>query len=142
MDGAGATALEVGGPNGLEALERLQNVVRRVADQWRPATAQESFEIVRRRLFEEPDAAAQRDIAAVARQFVTYYATHLGEFPREAADMDYERRIRNAYPIHPELFDRLYEDWSTLERFQRTRGVLRLMSAVVHALWKAQDSGP
>ena len=36
--------------------------------------------------------------------------------------------IKAAYPIHPELFDRLYEDWSTLERFQRTRGVLRLMA--------------
>lgn len=141
-EGSGATTLEVGGQNGLEALARLQNVVRRVADQWRPATAEESFEIVRRRLFEEPDAAAQRDIAAVARQFVTFYATHRGEFPREAGEMDYERRIRDAYPIHPELFDRLYQDWSTLERFQRTRGVLRLMSAVVHALWKAQDSGP
>ena len=34
-----------------------------------------------------------------------------------------------AYPIHPELFDRLYSDWSSLDRFQRTRGVLRLMAA-------------
>jgi len=45
-----------------------------------------------------------------------------------------------AYPIHPELFDRLYSDWSTLERFQRTRGVLRLMAAVVHELWVGEDS--
>jgi len=30
--------------------------------------------------------------------------------------------------IHPELFARLYEDWSTLEGFQRTRGVLRLIA--------------
>src|SRR5205807_6145987 len=28
------------------------------------------------------------------------------------------------------------------ERFQRTRGVLRLMSTVVHALWAAGDAGP
>lgn len=140
-DGA-HTSLEVGGENGVEALKRLQNVVRRVADQWRPATAHESFEIVRRRLFEEPDAAARTDIAAVARQFSQFYSQHSGEFPREALQTDYERRIKDSYPIHPELFDRLYEDWSTLERFQRTRGVLRLMSAVVHALWAAQDSGP
>jgi len=65
---SGGSALEVGGPNGQEALQRLQNVVRRVADQWRPASAQESFEIVRRRLFVEPDAAALADISAVARQ--------------------------------------------------------------------------
>jgi len=139
---SGGSALEVGGPNGQEALERLQNVVRRVADQWRPASAQESFEIVRRRLFVEPDAAALADISAVARQFVNFYTQHVGEFPRDCSDISYEARIRAAYPIHPELFDRLYEDWSTLERFQRTRGVLRLMSAVVHALWKSQDAGP
>lgn len=139
---SGGSALEVGGPNGQEALQRLQNVVRRVADQWRPASAQESFEIVRRRLFVEPNAAALSDISAVARQFVNFYTQHIGEFPRECSEISYEARIRAAYPIHPELFDRLYEDWSTLERFQRTRGVLRLMSAVVHSLWAAQDASP
>jgi Swt1-like HEPN/Protein of unknown function (DUF499) len=140
--GAGGSAIEVGGPNGQEALQRLQNVVRRVADQWRPASSQESFEIVRRRLFVEPSAAATADIAAVARQFTQFYARHIGEFPREVSEPAYEARIKAAYPLHPELFDRLYEDWSTLERFQRTRGVLRLMSAVVHALWVAQDASP
>lgn len=139
---SGSSDLEVGGPNGQEALRRLQNVVRRVADQWRHASAQESFEIVRRRLFVEPDAEARRDISAVARQFVEFYAEHRGEFPRECAEVAYEARIKAAYPIHPELFDRLYEDWSTLERFQRTRGVLRLMSTVIHALWSAGDAGP
>lgn len=140
--GAGGSAIEVGGPNGQEALQRLQNVVRRVADPWRPASSQESFEIVRRRLFVEPTAAAAAEIAAVARQFTIFYANHIGEFPREVSHPEYEARIRAAYPLHPELFDRLYEDWSTLDRFQRTRGVLRLMSAVVHALWMAQDASP
>lgn len=46
--------------------------------QWRPASAHESFEIVRRRLFQEPDADARRDIAAVARAFVEFY----GQAPR------------------------------------------------------------
>lgn len=141
-EGHSGSDLEVGGAHGLEALRRLQNVVRRVADQWRPASAYESFEIVRRRLFVEPGADARRDISAVARQFVQFYMEHRGEFPRECGEPSYEERIKAAYPIHPELFDRLYHDWSTLERFQRTRGVLRLMSAVVHALWAADDAGP
>lgn len=140
-DGAGS-ALEVGGPNGRTALERLQHVVGRAADDWRPASAAESFEIVKRRLFEEPDAAARTDIAAVARQYAQFYQDHTGTFPRETTQPAYEERIRVAYPIHPELFDRLYEDWSTLEKFQRTRGVLRLMSTVIHALWSAGDAAP
>jgi hypothetical protein len=78
----------------------------------------------------------------VARQFTQFYARHAGEFPREVSDMAYETRIKAAYPLHPELFDRLYEDWSTLERFQMTRGVLRLMSSVVHTLWVSQDASP
>lgn len=142
-ESAGA-AIEVGGPNGQEALQRLQNVVRRVADQWRPASSRESFEIVRRRLFREPTAPALAEISAVARQFGQFYLKHTGEFPRDvtADPVRYEQRIKAAYPIHPELFDRLYEDWSTLERFQRTRGVLRLVSSVVHVLWMTQDASP
>lgn len=139
---SGGSGLEVGGPNGQAALERLQNVVRRIAEPWQPADAQESFEIVRRRLFSEPNAATLADISVVARQYREFYARHPGEFPREAGHPAYEDRIKRAYPIHPELFDRLYQDWSTLERFQRTRGVLRLMSTVVHALWTAQDAAP
>jgi len=140
--GTMGSALEVGGVNGQAALDRLQNVIRRVARQWQPARAHESFEIVRRRLFEEPDAKAKAEIAAIARQFWKFYNDHKGEFPRECSETSYEKRIIDAYPIHPELFDRLYEDWSTLDRFQRTRGVLRLMSTVIHRLWIAQDAGP
>jgi len=136
----GGSDIEVGGLNGREALARLQQVIRRVADQWRPATPRESFEIVRRRLFEGPDAAARADIDVVARTFTEFYVRHRGEFPTGVAELAYEERIKAAYPIHPELFDRLYEDWSTLQRFQRTRGVLRLMSAVIYALWQDDPS--
>lgn len=138
----GASSIEVGGAHGLEALQRLQNVVRRVAQQWRPAQGDEAFEIVKRRLFDEPDGDARADIAAVARKFMEFYTQHRGEFPSECSHPEYENRIRSSYPIHPELFDRLYQDWSTLERFQRTRGVLRLMSSVVHVLWQSGDAAP
>lgn len=135
-------AEEVGGVHGLEALRRLQNVVRRVADQWRPASPNEAYHIVRQRLFVAPDADALASINATARGFVEMYHRYADEFPREARDGNYEDRIRQTYPIHPELFDRLYEDWSSLERFQRTRGVLRLMNTVIHALWVGEDQSP
>jgi predicted AAA+ superfamily ATPase len=141
-DQPAASDLEVGGAHGLAALQRLQNVVSRVAQNWTPASSTESFEIVRRRLFQAPDAAAQRKIDATAKAFVDYYRKSIGELPAETREPSYESRIRDAYPIHPELFDRLYGDWSTLEKFQRTRGVLRLMSAVVHALFAAGDDSP
>jgi predicted AAA+ superfamily ATPase len=135
-------AEEVGGAHGLEALKRLQNVVRRVADQWRPASADEAYHIVRQRLFVAADAEALAAIGATARAYVELYRKHSGDFPRESHDPAYEERIKRTYPIHPEVFDRLYEDWSSLERFQRTRGVLRLMNKIIHALWVGADQSP
>lgn len=135
---------EVGGVGGLEALKRLRHVVQRLDSPWRPATSEESFNIVRRRLFEPfVDGEAYRARNATAKGFVDFYRRDQGaEFPSECRDPAYEDRIKNAYPIHPELFARLYEDWSTLEKFQRTRGVLRLMAKVIHELWEAGDQAP
>ena len=140
---AQADDVEVGGARGREALDRLRNVVGRIESSWRPASAEEGFEIVRRRLFEpfvEPAQFKDRDV--VARAFADFYRTQHQEFPPECRDANYEKRLRAAYPIHPEVFDRLYTDWSTLVKFQRTRGVLRLMAAVIHSLWEKGDRNP
>ena len=140
---AQADDVEVGGQRGREALDRLRNVVGRVESSWRPASAEESFEIVRRRLFEPlADQAQFKDRDVVARAFAELYRTQHQEFPPECHDADYEKRIKAAYPIHPEIFDRLYTDWSTLVKFQRTRGVLRLMATVIHSLWEKGDKNP
>ena len=142
-DAARSDDIEVGGIRGREALERLRNVVGRLESSWRPATAEESFEIVRRRLFEPldgPEAFKWRDLTV--RAFADFYRKNASEFPPECAQADYERRLKAAYPIHPEVFDQLYGAWSTLVKFQRTRGVLRLMAAVVHSLWVNDDRSP
>src|SRR5205814_407937 len=138
-----ADNVEVGGQRGQEALARLRNVIGRLESSWTPASAEEGFEIVRRRLFEPLVEQAQfvaRDI--VARAFYDFYRAQHQEFPPECRAADYEKRLKAAYPIHPEIFDRLYTDWSTLVKFQRTRGVLRLMAAVIHSLWAKQDKNP
>lgn len=138
----GVSDEEVGGSRGREAVARLRNVFQRIASQWRPANAEESYEIVRRRLFEaitEKSAFTQRDL--VVRAFADHYAKHSGEFPSECREGDYLRKMQLAYPVHPEVFERLYQDWSGLVRFQRTRGVLRLMASVIHHLWESGDQG-
>jgi predicted AAA+ superfamily ATPase len=134
---------EVGGIMGRTALARLRHVIGRLESSWRPATSEEGFEIVRRRLFEPMGDAEQfkkRDV--VARGFADFYRAARQEFPPECADADYEKRMKSSYPIHPEVFDRLYSDWSTLLKFQRTRGVLRLMAKVIHDLWEKGDRSP
>lgn len=135
-----ASRNEIGGEAGDEALQQMKNVLGRMDSPWRPATAEEGFEIVRRRLFEPiTDPAKSRARDAVAKAFSELYRSNAQEFPAACREGDYERRIVAAYPIHPELFDRLYNDWSTLDRFQRTRGVLRLMAKAIHVLWARED---
>jgi predicted AAA+ superfamily ATPase len=66
---------------------------------------------VRLRLFEPlADEAQFKNRDVVARTFSELYRTQQQEFPPECRDADYEKRIKAAYPIHPEIFDRLYTD--------------------------------
>ena len=134
-----ASDIEVGGDRGRTALERLKNVVTRTAAQWQPASPDESFEIVRRRLFDPipPERARVRD--GVIRAFSEMYRGRAGDFPSGVAEAEYRRRMELSYPIHPELFDRLFGDWSALDKFQRTRGVLRLMALAISQLWQRGD---
>ena len=77
-----AEDVEVGGERGRAALDRLRNAIGRVETSWRPASAEEGFEIVRRRLFEpivEQSQFVARD--TVARTFYDFYQTQQQEFP-------------------------------------------------------------
>ncbi len=129
--------IEIGERGGIEALERIENTFGRLEAIWKPVKATEGFEIVRRRLFTSVSDELARDEAC--RAFSRMYDENHMDFPKECREGDYLDRLRAAYPIHPELFDRLYGDWSSLEHFQRTRGVLRLMAAVIHELWLRED---
>jgi uncharacterized protein len=134
-----ASQIEVGGEGGQEALARLKQTFARVESPWRPASQEESYEIVRRRLFKEipGDKFHHRD--NTLKQFTKLYRENSNDFPQGCADEDYRRKFEKAFPIHPELFDQLYTSWGALEKFQRTRGVLRLMAQVIHELWMNND---
>ena len=133
--------IEVGedGSGGQQALAAIEHTFGRVEMIWKPVAANEGFEIVRRRLFLNCNDEAGRD--AVCRAFSNMYRENSADFPSEAKEVDYLTRLRSCYPIHPEIFDRLYEDWATVEKFQKTRGVLQLMATVVHNLWMNNDAG-
>ena len=126
--------LEAGSQHGAAALRALEKTFGRVQALWKPVATEEAFEIVRRRLFE-----AVRDGAAreeVCRAFAAAYVAEGAKLPGETQEARYLDRLLQAYPIHPEVFDRLYEDWTTIDGFQRTRGVLKLMAKVIYRLWK------
>lgn len=132
--------IEIGGTAGQQALEVIEHTFGRMESVWKPVAANEGFEVVRRRLFldcKDPEAREQ-----VCNRFSQMYMENAADFPYEAKEVEYRERMVSCYPIHPEIFDRLYEDWATLDKFQRTRGVLRFMAAVIHELWMGRDASP
>ncbi|MEN8130516.1 MAG: DUF499 domain-containing protein [Pseudomonadota bacterium] len=129
--------LEVGGSMGRRTLNSLEKYFARVESVWKPVAAEEAFEIVRRRLFDTVGESSELD--KVCKSFADFYREHSDKFPLDAQSSHYQERLRQSYPIHPEIFDRLYEDWSTLEKFQRTRGVLQYMAIVIHRLWNSDN---
>lgn len=132
--------LEIGGEAGKIALDSIEHTFGRMESIWKPVAANEGFEVVRRRLFLNCKNTTQRDM--VCEAYSKMYNDDPADFPIESRELDYITRMKSCYPIHPEVFDRLYEDWATLEHFQKTRGVLRLMASVIHDLWMKNDNSP
>jgi uncharacterized protein len=129
--------VEPGSARGVRALKALEKTFGRIQALWKPVGTEEAFEIVRRRLFETIKDIPARN--AVCRAFADTYRQEGAKLPSDTQEGRYFDRLTQAYPIYPEVFDRLYEDWTTLEGFQRTRGVLKLMAKVISRLWKADN---
>ena len=62
--------------------------------------------------------------------------------PAETREAAYEEQMRRAYPLHPEVLRRFSGDWSVLDKFQRTRGVLKIMANAIYALWSGESTAP
>ncbi|TAE90777.1 MAG: ATP-binding protein [Verrucomicrobia bacterium] len=125
---------QAGGPRGVSALMALEAVFNRVQALWKTVAPEEAFEIVRRRLFEQIKDAKARDV--VCRAFADAYVEEGAKVPQETQEARYYDRMVQSYPIHPEVFAQLYEEWTTIEGFQRTRGVLKLMAKTIFRLWQ------
>ena len=131
---------EAGGERGQRALETLERLFGRIEAVWEPLAVNEAFEVVSRRLFGEVTDPLERDRTCQA--FGRLYTQNRRNYPAGAGEPTYLQRLMACYPVHPEIFDRLYSDWSSLAQFQRTRGVLRMMAACVSYLYRNNDSNP
>jgi len=129
---------QAGGPRGVAALKALEAVFNRVQALWKTVSPEEAFEIVRRRLFEQIRDETARD--QVCRAFADAYIAEGAKLPQETQESRYFDRMIQSYPIHPEVFAQLYEQWTTIDGFQRTRGVLKLMAKVIYRLWQDNNN--
>lgn len=133
---------EAGGEKGKAALLRLEKIFGRVQSPWLPASGDETYEIIRRRLFQPLDSEGEKAREETVKAFHALYKNNKAEFPAAASEPRYLELLRLAYPIHPELFERLSKDWASLPNFQRTRGVLQFMASVIGVLWHERAADP
>lgn len=128
---------EVGDELGRQVLKQVEHYFGRIEFVWESATPVEGYEIVRRRLFKTCNDNQAREETCSA--FFSMYINNANDFPNESRQNNYREKLLACYPIHPKLFDYLYDKWTSLEGFQKTRGVLRLMANVIHFLWSQND---
>ncbi|MDQ3256371.1 MAG: ATP-binding protein, partial [Acidobacteriota bacterium] len=98
----------------------------------------ETSEIIRRRLFEWDSAAIDgsgkvmlpREAVQTCNEYADWVVEHRQQLPA-LFDIDNARQVfASTYPFHPMVLSVFERKWQSLPRFQRTRGILRLL-----ALW-------
>ena len=116
---------------GAEQLFRqLGHVAGRVEGIYTPVQEHEIARVIRQRLFSD----FNRKRANEAIQDFMDYAEMESILPPETEPSEYRKQFEAAYPFQPEAIDVLYQRWGSFPSFQRTRGVLRLLSLVIHSL--------
>lgn len=131
---------QAGGEVGMTVLGELEDILKRIDAVSIPLEVDNAFEVVRRRLFGPLIDEKERDQTCEAFQRV--YQKARREYPDNVSEQDYLNRMKACYPIHPEIFDRLFQDWAVIPGFQRTRGVLRIMATCISRLYQQQDASP
>lgn len=104
-----------------------------------PVEKQDVAEVLRRRFF-TPESLRDREIF---RQHVLAALKGIVEVDEQTARQksDAEERFLGSFPFHPDLTEVLYSKWTALDRFQRTRGVLRMFALALREAEK-WDSAP
>lgn len=123
---------------GQEILNSLETRIVRVGTSVKPVDDEEIFEVVRRRLFESIQ--FPEEINNVAQRYQRMYHNRRTDLPANCDNAAYTARIKKSYPFHPELIDIFRLRWGNDSRFQRTRGVLRLLASIVQNLWKQRNT--
>jgi len=125
---------------GRELQSDLYDIFNRLKEEVvEPVTKDDAAEVLRRRFF-TPESIKDRDAfkphVIAALQGIKDIDEHTRKHGQAAED-----ELLNSYPFHPRLTDVFYSKWTNLDRFQRTRGVLRTFALALReaANW---DDGP
>jgi hypothetical protein len=121
--------------------QRFKKMLDRVGKAMMMSAETETAEIIRRRLFEwESPAVTQegriilnREARDTCRAYADWVMEHRLQLPSWFPADGANEAFLATYPFHPSVLSVFERKWQSLPRFQRTRGVLRLL-----ALWVAR----
>jgi RNase H-fold protein (predicted Holliday junction resolvase) len=125
-----SSASEHFGADAEKLFKQLKDVSGRVEKIYTPVQDHEIAQVIRQRLFSNIDTQNSKEII---NGFLDY-ASKEEILPAGSEPSEYRKRFETAYPFLPEVVDVLYQRWGSFPEFQRTRGVLRLLSLVIYSL--------
>lgn len=108
--------------------QQLQKVSGRVEKIYTPVEEGEITQVIRKRLFSDLN---QNELKEIVNQVINYFQKE-NIIPTGIEPSEYRKLFENSYPFLPEVIEILYKRWGSLSTFQRTRGVLRLLSLVIY----------
>ncbi len=122
--------------------ERLKKLLDRLGKAVVMSAEGETSEIIRRRLFEWDDSnfdaegkiILPREAVQACNEYAEWVERYKQQLPAWFSPTNAREAFMTAYPFHPLLLSVFERKWQTLPRFQRTRGVLRML-----ALWVADS---
>ncbi|GBE30120.1 hypothetical protein BMS3Bbin04_01146 [bacterium BMS3Bbin04] len=114
-------------------IEEAEQVAARKATLLDPTAEHETAQVLRRRLFKSIDDDTAEE---VVEQFQVLWSKYAEDLPTQGSGTNWRSEFRNGYPFHPALMTVLTDKLSTLNRFQRVRGMLRLLTRTVALMWK------
>ena len=115
-----------------EYYEKLRNITGRHRQLVTVSEYNDISHIIRRRLF----STKEDTIQYAAKDTIHWCIDAMKSGGSLAGDdiKEYTERFGNTYPFTPDVIDVLHKRWGSYSEFQRTRGVLRLLSLVVHSM--------
>ena len=125
-----------------KAFERYSKMLERVGRPILISAEHETAEIIRRRLFDwKPEQFSEADTVLLppeahdtCRVYAEWAAANRVQLPGWFPFDHAQQAFLNTYPFHPTVLSVFERKWQALPRFQRTRGILRLL-----ALWIARE---
>ena len=125
-----SSVLEHYDANAEKMFNQLQKVSGRLEKIYSPVRDSEISQVIRRRLFSNVDL---KKCESNISEFLEY-AEKEGILPARMEVSEYKEKFIDSFPFLPDVIETLYHRWGSLPTFQRTRGVLRLLSLIIYSL--------